>query len=147
MTEADWLVCTDTQKMLEFIRGRCSARKLRLLDMAGSRTLWDFMLDLRNAPATLRAEQERQANFVRDVFGPLLFRTVPVDPLWLAWNDGTVVRLAQAIYDERAFDRLPVLADALEEAGCDNADILVHCRWPGEHVRGCWPVDLILGKE
>jgi hypothetical protein len=55
--------------------------------------------------------------------------------------------LAQAIYDDRAFDRLPILADALEEAGCDTADILAHCRGPGPHVRGCWVVDLILGKQ
>jgi hypothetical protein len=51
------------------------------------------------------------------------------------------------IYDERAFNRMPILADALEEAGCTNKDILDHCRSGGEHVRGCWAVDLILGKE
>jgi hypothetical protein len=83
---------------------------------------------------------------IRDIFQNL-FRPVAVDPSWLAWNDGTVVKLAQAIYDDRAFDRLPILADALEEAGCDNADILAHCRQTGEHVRGCWVVDLILGKR
>jgi hypothetical protein len=49
-------------------------------------------------------------------------------------------------YDERAFERLPILADALMDAGCDNADILAHCRGPGPHERGCWAVDLILGK-
>ena len=58
-----------------------------------------------------------------------------------------MVKFAQAIYDDRDFDRLPILADALEEAGCTNADILAHCRQPGEHVRGCWVVDLLLGKE
>ena len=63
------------------------------------------------------------------------FRPVAVDPSWLVWNDGTVVKMAQAIYDERAFDRLPVLADALEEAGCTNADILAHCRLPGDISR------------
>ena len=57
------------------------------------------------------------------------------------------MRIAQAIYDKRAFDRMPILADALEDAGCDNADILAHCRGPNEHVRGCWVVDLILGKQ
>jgi hypothetical protein len=72
---------------------------------------------------------------------------VPLHPSWLRWDDGTIPKLAQAIYDERAFDHLPVLADALEEAGCANADILAHCRGPGEHVRGCWVVDLLLGKE
>jgi len=55
--------------------------------------------------------------------------------------------LASAIYGERAFDRMPILADAFEEAGCDHADVLTHCRGPGPHVRGCWEVDLMLGKE
>jgi hypothetical protein len=55
--------------------------------------------------------------------------------------------MAEGIYGERAFDRLPILADALEEAGCDNPDVLTHCRQPGSHVRGCWAVDLILGRH
>ena len=71
----------------------------------------------------------------------------PVDQCWLRWNDATVVRLAQRIYYERRFADLPILADALEEAGCTNADILDHCRRPGPHVRGCWVVDLVLGKD
>jgi len=76
------------------------------------------------------------------------FRPAPhIDPAWLAGNGGTVPKLARAIYDERAFDRLPVLADALEDAGCTDADILTHCRSGGEHVRGCWVVDLLLGKD
>jgi hypothetical protein len=58
-----------------------------------------------------------------------------------------VVKVAQAIYDERAFDRMSILADALEEAGCTDQDILAHCRSGGDHVRGCWVVDLVLGKE
>ncbi len=68
------------------------------------------------------------------------------DAAWLAWNGGTVQKVAQSIYDERAFDRMPILADALEEAGCTNQDILGHCRQPREHVRGCWVVDLLLGE-
>jgi hypothetical protein len=83
---------------------------------------------------------------VRDIFGNP-FHQVAVDPSWPAWGNGTVVKLAHGIYDERAFDRLSVLADALEDAGCTNADILAHCRQPGEHVRGCWVVDLVLGKS
>lgn len=63
------------------------------------------------------------------------------------WRSETVLALAAGIYAEGAFDRLPILADALEEAGCDNTDILAHCRGPGPHVRGCWVVDLILGKS
>jgi hypothetical protein len=84
---------------------------------------------------------------LHDIFGPLPFRPVIVEASWLAWNDGTAARLAQAIYEDWAFDRLPILADALEEAGCTDEDILTHCRKPGTHVRGCWVVDMILGKE
>ncbi|OWK45372.1 hypothetical protein FRUB_01703 [Fimbriiglobus ruber] len=58
-----------------------------------------------------------------------------------------VVALACGIYQERAFDRMPILADALQDAGCDSDDILAHCRGDGPHVRGCWVVDLLLGKE
>jgi hypothetical protein len=61
-------------------------------------------------------------------------------------NNAAIPKLAQPIYDERAFDRLPLLADALVAAGCTNEEILAHCRSGGEHVRGCWVVDLILGK-
>lgn len=70
-----------------------------------------------------------------------------INPTWLGRKDCTIARLGQAVYDEGAFDRLPLLADALEEAGCDDADLLAHCRQPGPHVRGCWVVDLILHKE
>jgi len=68
-------------------------------------------------------------------------------PAWLNWQDGTIRKLAQSIYDDRVFDRLPILADALEESGCTNSDILAHFRQPGEYFRGCWVVDLILGKD
>jgi len=87
-----------------------------------------------------------QCDLLRCIFGNP-FRPIAIDPSWLTWNDGTVVKMAQAIYDERAFDRMPILADALDEAGCDNADILSHFRQPCEHVRGCWVLDLLLGKE
>ncbi len=59
----------------------------------------------------------------------------------------TVVDLAQQMYDGRDFGLMPVLADALEDAGCDRDDVLAHCRGPGPHVRGCWVVDLVLGRE
>ena len=75
------------------------------------------------------------------------FRPVVLDPAWIAWDDGAARRIAQDIYEERGFDRLPILADALEDAGCTNPDILTHCRSAGPHVRGCWVLDLILGKE
>lgn len=94
------------------------------------------------------AQAERlQLAILCDIFGPRPFRLVTINPAWLAWQSGTVAKLAQGIYRERAFDRLPILAEALEEAGCDNADILAHCRRVGPHVRGCWVVDLLLGKD
>ena len=92
-------------------------------------------------------EMQAQASLIRDLFGPVPFRPTRFDPRWLTWHDGTIRKLAQAIYDDPAFDHVSILADALEEAGCDDPDILGHCRQPGEHVRGCWVVDLLLGKE
>ena len=91
-------------------------------------------------------ERSRQATLLRDLFGNP-FRSVIVSSAWLGWNDRTVAKLAQGVYDDRAFDRLPIMGDALEEAGCDNADILDHCRQPGQHVRGCWAVDLLTGRK
>lgn len=90
-------------------------------------------------------EQLVQSRLLRCIIGNP-FRSVKDDPTWLAESNGTVLHFAQTIYDDRAFDRLPILADALEEAGCHDADILGHCRGEGPHVRGCWIVDLLLGK-
>jgi hypothetical protein len=95
-----------------------------------------------------------QADILRDLFGPFLFRPVVIDPSWCHWNDGTVMRIAQAIYEDRyrpegTLDqgRLSVLADALLDAGCDNEEIIAHCRQQGSvHVRGCWLIDLLLNK-
>jgi hypothetical protein len=95
--------------------------------------------------------QERWAEcqLLREVFGNP-FRPVAIPP---AWQTSPVVALAQAAYEERALPagtldlaRLAVLADALEDAGCDQADLLSHLRGPGSHVRGCWVLDLLLGK-
>jgi hypothetical protein len=91
-------------------------------------------------------ERIAQAALLRDVVGNP-FRRPSVAPAVLAWHGGTVPRLAAALYVERRFERLPVLADALEEAGCTDVEILAHCRGPGPHVRGCWAVDLVLGKS
>jgi len=97
----------------------------------------------REKVAARRTEEVKQAAFLRCIFGNP-FRPITLDP---AWQTANVVGLAQSIYEERAFDRLPILADALEDAGCDNADVLNHCRQPGDHVRGCWALDLVLGKQ
>jgi hypothetical protein len=105
-----------------------------------------FNPDVPNCYALSVDEQRHQAALFRCIFGNP-FRPAPVlAPAVLAWDGGTASRLAAAIYDERAFNRLPVLADALEDAGCADAEILGHCRSGGEHVRGCWAVDLVLGK-
>jgi hypothetical protein len=82
------------------------------------------------------------SRLLHDIFGNP-FRPVSLDPAWLT---STVLALANGVYAERAFDRMPILADALQDAGCDNLDILDHCRGPGPHVRGCWVVDLALAR-
>ena len=91
----------------------------------------------------MNLERRAQYLLVNDIFGNP-FRPIVADLLWLT---PTVQSIAASIYQDRAFDRLPILADALEEAGCTNADVLLHCRKPAEHVRGCWVVDLVLGKK
>jgi hypothetical protein len=89
---------------------------------------------------------EAQCRLIRDLFGNP-FRPPRVEGAWLRCRDGTAWRLASAIYEGRRFDELPVLADALEDGGCDDRALLTHCRGPGEHVRGCWALDAVLGKE
>jgi hypothetical protein len=92
------------------------------------------------------ADRQRQASMLRCVFGNP-FRPIPVvERGWLVWDNALIPNLAGAIYREAAFDRLPILADALEDAGCDHSDILGHCRRPGEHARGCWVVELLLHR-
>jgi len=93
--------------------------------------------------AEIKSSSKQLAGTLRDVFGNP-FRPVAVDAEWLT---STVVQLARGIYEERAFDRMPILADALQDAGCVNHDVLSHCRdESATHVRGCWVVDLLLGK-
>jgi hypothetical protein len=90
-----------------------------------------------------KSEMRDQAVLLRDIFGNP-FRPVTLEQSWLT---PTAKALAQSIYNDRTFDQMPLLADDLEKAGCDNHEILGHCRGPGSHVRGCWVVDLVLGKE
>lgn len=97
------------------------------------------------ASAARHPDRERasQGSLAHDIFGNP-FRPVTEDPTYLTRN---VTDLAEAIYSDRTFDRLPILADVLEDAGCTNQDILAHCRSGGEHFRGCWVLDLLLGKN
>ena len=97
--------------------------------------------DERYSEASNRVDVANDALY-RCVLGVLLCKTA-FKPAWLTTN---VELLARGISNDAAYDRLPILADALEDAGCDSADILDHCRGPGPHVRGCWVVDLVLGK-
>ena len=237
MTEADWNNCTDPQKMLEFLRPRITARKLRLFGIACCRHVWHLLRDSRSwhalemvevtaddpgararlqhalAPAReaveevfgpltgLRAELEglladdqgacsavffvawrmeeeafrdtsalfqyttgrlsaegkplNHSDLLRCIFGnPFRRPAAAIKPAWLAWNDGAIRRLAAAIYEERSLPNgtlnnawLAVLADALEDAGCTDAEFLAHLRSPGPHVRGCFTVDAVLGKS
>jgi len=217
MTGEEWLACTDPKAMLRFLRGKTSARKLRLFAVGCCRRIWQDLklkptrqaveavelyadglvngtelerahnegisafaglldrklakkfndaayqikmqrmglaVDIAHGPrfhARVLIDLLYEDEFLREV-SPDLLRCVVGNPLRKtkskqAWLTSTVTALANAIYDARAFDRLPILADALEDAGCTKADVLSHCRQPGEHCRGCWVVDLLLGKE
>jgi hypothetical protein len=83
-----------------------------------------------------------KCDLFRCVFGNP-FQPPVADPSWLSPR---VIAIATRIYTNRAFDQLPVLADALEKAGCADSGILGHCRFAGPHARGCWVIDLLLGK-
>ena len=149
---------------LQRILRQWSARKRRL-EIAPNRVAWATAFV--SAPWASRIALDTHAQLgrkgrtlpwqcalLREIFGNP-FRPCPaLAPAWLAWNEGVVGRLAQAAYDERDPERgtldgacLGVLADALEEAGCTEADLLGHLRGPGPHPRGCWGVDRILGRD
>jgi hypothetical protein len=235
MNEPQWLECTYPEKLLIFLRGKASARKLRLFAVACCRRIWDILQDPRSRAAVEAAERfadgdapgeelrsafdaagaairenhmgsrfgkgraaypdqaarhaasrvvharaaadwavrarsisrshckssrlwhtelAAQASLLRDLFGNP-FRPAPVvEATWREWSGRTVVDLARAADDCRCLPagtldttRLAVLSDALEEAGCTNPDILDHLRGPGPHVRGCFVVDALLGKN
>jgi hypothetical protein len=88
----------------------------------------------------------QQTTLLRDIVGNP-FHRVKYEFSWSIRSGNLASRLAEGIYQEKAFDRLPILADALEDAGCDNTEILSHCRVAGPHVLGCWVVDLISNKQ
>jgi hypothetical protein len=110
------------------------ANPLDLIEGDASPSLWDEIRGI---------EWAAQAVLLRDVFGNP-FRPVAFSP---AWRTDTAVSLARTMYEARHFSAMPILADALQDAGCDNPDVLDHCRDDAQvHVRGCWVVDLVLGK-
>ncbi len=94
--------------------------------------------------ADIEALLAKMADALREIFGNPL-RPVTLDPAWLTSD---VLALARQMYESREFPTMPILADALQDAGCDNDDVLTHCRDANTtHVRGCWVVDLVLGKQ
>jgi len=119
--------------MSKFMICLTAARSDRAMHMLGRMT----------APTGGRHRVSNAVPLLRDVIGNP-FRPVAFNPSWRTEHS---VGLASRMYEEREFAAMPILADALQEAGCENADILAHCREPGTHVRGCWVVDLVLGKE
>ena len=96
----------------------------------------------RGDPTEREGQYRREADMVRDIFGNP-FRHVIFCP---SWRTSTAVSLTRQIYDSRDFSAMPILADALQDAGCEDEQLLGHCRGPGPHVRGCWAIDLVLGK-
>jgi hypothetical protein len=109
---------------------------------------WDEVVADWNAAREAAGETETawQAAVLRDLVN-LRFSPGSVDPTWLSWNGGTVVRLAERFYADRDFAALPVLADSLEDAGCADGQLLAHLRGPGPHVLGCFALDALLGKS
>jgi hypothetical protein len=118
------------------------------LSIHGLQRAMNLLTDMRVGVQTRPAQSRLwQCGLIREAFGPLPFRRISVDPSWLAWQGGTVVKLATSIYNERRFEDMGVLSDALEEAGCQDQEILRHCRQQGSHYSGCWLIDLLLYKE
>jgi hypothetical protein len=167
-----WLVKEPIRRMIEAVEdladgkadpdtiavGVDVARKVR--SMAPLGTPWEAGPDLALEAALAQAGESHLPNLrraevalalggplrvcglLRDMHNP--FAPEVAEAEWLRGNGGAVGRLAQGIYERRSFDELPVLADGLEEVGCRDAEVLGHCRTPGEHFRGCWVLDLLL---
>jgi hypothetical protein len=109
--------------------------------LRGALSLANWCVQIANlCPSDGPPEQEEQAHLARDVFSAVWCAS-PIP------SNAVAARMAEAAYVTSDFQNLPILADALEEAGCNRAEVLDHCRTPGTHVRGCWVVDLVLGKD
>ncbi len=128
----------DVGIMVGFVRQRIAeevARSSGTHAVGQASYVWD---------ATYALPDPAQSILLRDIFGNQ-FRSITADPAWLT---DTAVSLARGMYESRDFSAMPILADALQDAGCDNTDMLNHCRdASATHVRGCWVVDLVLGKS
>ncbi len=118
-----------------------------MASIVGNRPLAPGEVGRRSHRKAAAGPEEDLCHVLRDVIGNPFRPLLQCSPSLLAWNEGTVRRIAQAVYDEKAFDRLPILSDALEDAGCTDVELLGHLRSAGPHVRGCWVVDLLIGKS
>jgi hypothetical protein len=121
---------------------RPSQAKRALLALMGEDT-WTAAWDTARESLSLLGHVQR--DLLYEIFGNP-FRSGGIDPSWLRWNGACVERIARQIYDERNVQAMPLLGDALLDAGCDDEDLLAHLRGGGPHARGCWVIDLILGK-
>jgi hypothetical protein len=121
-----------------------SILRVETRDLVASQAL--FIQSASDDSDAFQHDKQLQCDLIREIFGNP-FRPVQIATELLRWNDATVPRLARHIYDERRFEEIPILADALEDAGCTNRDILDHCRSPGPHVCGCWALDILLGRR
>lgn len=140
----------DASDLWQFSRGsELAAREVSQPDAwaAAWDVAWSARVVARDGSPGRHWDDERrtQAVLLREILGNP-FRPSSVDPAMLMWNGGTVPNLARTIYDDRSFDRLPVLADALEDAGRTDAELVAHVRGRGPHVRGCWGLDLLTGR-
>ena len=149
MTEEEWFATDDLYAMCRHLGFRPHTRKLRLVLIAAMRRhkikdrrcVW--AIESAVLSGTHPARNAEFADLLREIAGNP-FRPVPFSS---AWRTDTAVSLARGMYELRDFGAMPILADALQDAGCDNDDILNHCRDAKQtHVRGCWVVDLVLGK-
>jgi hypothetical protein len=153
--ECDWMAaCGEADQarqavwLKRFASGESIARAKRVATVAACRAASLMHMDAAAEVAAAIAwssgvSEAPLADLLRDIFGNP-FRPVEFNA---SWRTGDVVDLARGIYEQRTFEQLPLLADALMDAGCDSEPILGHCRSAGPHVRGCWVVDLVLGKE
>lgn len=132
------------------------AAREKLATLSPMLTLWDIWSSYPSAHRLAEkwlgnviengADLPHLCEVLRDLFGNVFSKAI-VDPGWLTWNQSVVRCMAKAAYDDDLWADLPVLADALEEAGCTNVELLHHLRSPGIHVRGCWALDLLLGRS
>jgi hypothetical protein len=142
LTYVDDHAANDGEMALGLAATDVSHRSAYKATLAARTGLFHVVKDLETA-----GNLKSQCDILRDVIGNPFRPTPAITSAMLSWDNDRIRKLAQVIYDERSFDRLPILADTLEAAGCTNPDILVHCREPGGHWRGCWVVDSLLGMN